>query len=76
MSMKRVLYFVANLLGGVVLVLLLVDPTRPLAPSSFCLVSPSSLPFCPGSFRGDAGRPLNEDLHRPDDLPYTGGRRG
>ena len=30
--MKRVLYFLANLLGGVVLVLLLLDPTRPLAP--------------------------------------------
>ncbi len=30
--MKRDLYFLANLLGGVVLVLLLLDPTRPLAP--------------------------------------------
>ena len=30
--MRRVLYFLANLLGGVVLVLLLLDPTRPLAP--------------------------------------------
>jgi hypothetical protein len=30
--MNRVLYFLANLLGGVVLVLLLLDPTRPLAP--------------------------------------------
>ena len=30
--MKRVLYFLANLLGGVVLVLLLLDPTRPLVP--------------------------------------------
>ena len=30
--MKRVLYLLANLLGGVVLVLLLLDPTRPLAP--------------------------------------------
>jgi hypothetical protein len=27
--MKRVLYFLANLFGGVVLVLLLLDPTRP-----------------------------------------------
>ena len=30
--MKRVLYFLANLLGGVVLVLLVLDPTRPLVP--------------------------------------------
>lgn len=30
--MKRVLYLLANLLGGIVIVLLLVDPTRPLAP--------------------------------------------
>ncbi len=30
--MKRVLYALANLLGGVVLVLLVLDPTRPLAP--------------------------------------------
>ena len=30
--MKRVLYFLANLLGGVVLVRLLLDPTRPLVP--------------------------------------------
>ena len=30
--MRRVLYFLANLLGGVVLVLLLLDPTRPLVP--------------------------------------------
>jgi hypothetical protein len=28
--MKRALYFLANVLGGVVLVLLLLDPTRPL----------------------------------------------
>jgi hypothetical protein len=31
-EMKRTLYFLADLLGGVVLVLLLLDPTRPLAP--------------------------------------------
>ena len=30
--MRRVLYFLANLLGGVVLVLLVLDPTRPLVP--------------------------------------------
>jgi hypothetical protein len=30
--MKRVLYFVANLLGGIVIVLLVIDPTRTLAP--------------------------------------------
>jgi hypothetical protein len=30
--MKRVLYALANLLGGVVLLLLLLDLTRPLAP--------------------------------------------
>ena len=30
--MRRVLYFLANLLGGVVLVLLVLDPTRPLEP--------------------------------------------
>jgi hypothetical protein len=30
--MKRVFYVLANLFGGVVIVLLLLDPTRPLAP--------------------------------------------
>jgi hypothetical protein len=30
--MKRFLYLLANLLGGLVLVLLLLDPARPLAP--------------------------------------------
>jgi hypothetical protein len=32
MRLKRVLWTAANLLGGAVLVLLLVDPTRPLLP--------------------------------------------
>ena len=49
-EMKRVLYFLANLLGGVVLDLLL-DPTRPLAPvfvllalAVVCAVLPRFLP--------------------------------
>jgi hypothetical protein len=48
--MKRVLYLLANLLGGVVLVLLLLDPARPLVPifillaaAVVCAVLPSWL---------------------------------
>jgi hypothetical protein len=46
--MKRALYLLANLLGGVVLVLLLLDPARPLGPifillAVVCAVLPSWL---------------------------------
>jgi hypothetical protein len=49
--MKRALYVLANLLAGQVLVLLLVDSSRPLAPilvllglAAACAVLPSLLP--------------------------------
>jgi hypothetical protein len=49
--MKRLLYFLSNLLSGVVLVLLLLDPTRPLIPIRLllsldvaCAVLPRFLP--------------------------------
>jgi hypothetical protein len=45
--MKRAIYLLANLLGGVVLVLLLIDPGRPLGPSSSFWASPWSVPSCP-----------------------------
>jgi hypothetical protein len=49
--MKRAHYLLANVLGGVVLVLLLLDPTQPLAPvfvlwglAAVCVVVPRFLP--------------------------------
>jgi hypothetical protein len=45
--MKRTLYSLANLLGGVVLVLLLLDPTRPLSPIFFLLGLAVSCAFIP-----------------------------
>jgi hypothetical protein len=49
--MQRVLYLLANLLGGVVLVLLLLDPSRPLGPvfvllgqAAVCVLVPRFLP--------------------------------
>jgi hypothetical protein len=49
--MYRALYLLANLLGGVVLVLLLIDPTRPLGLvfvllglATVCVVVPRFLP--------------------------------
>lgn len=49
--MRRFLYFLANLFGGVVIVLLLLDPTRPLAPifvllalAVLCVISARLLP--------------------------------
>jgi hypothetical protein len=48
--MKRALYLLTNLLGGVVLVLLLLDPGRPLVPvflflavAAVCAVLPTQL---------------------------------
>jgi hypothetical protein len=48
--MKRAFYLLANVLGGVALVLLLLDPTRPLGPmfillavAVVCAVLPSCL---------------------------------
>jgi hypothetical protein len=38
--MRRLLYLLANVLGGVVLVLLLLDPARPLGPIFLLLAAP------------------------------------
>ena len=55
--MPRALYLLANLLGGVVLVLLLLDPTRPLGPVFVLLGLLQSVPWSRGSCLAD-GRGL------------------
>ena len=57
--MNRFLYFVANFLGGIVLVILLVNPRRPLIPifvllgaAILCAVIPSLLQYTSGLARG------------------------
>lgn len=49
----RALYFVANVLGGVVIVLLLLDPTRPLRPVFALLAAAVLFLLLPSFLRGD-----------------------
>jgi hypothetical protein len=51
--MQRTLYLLANVLGGVVLVLLLLDLTRPLSLCSSSWGWPRSASWCRGSRPGD-----------------------